>query len=149
MPKPMEIKEVGNVYELRRDQWRGHVAKITKDPDLLRAIKEYTWTYRDGAHPYLHSSALNMYFHEFVLGYIYGAKFIDEMQAKGNIIEHLDNDGMNTFENMHILSEDLNKAKAFTIDKMTASRKKAFLYRLMFWMFITNMMLRCFSYRYL
>ncbi|EFP61423.1 hypothetical protein HMPREF0983_02125 [Erysipelotrichaceae bacterium 3_1_53] len=90
-----------------------------------------------------------MYFHEFVLGYIYGAKFIDEMQAKGNIIEHLDNDGMNTFENMHILSEDLNKAKAFTIDKMTASRKKAFLYRLMFWMFITNMMLRCFSYRYL
>ena len=48
--------------------------------------------------------------HEFVLGFIYGAENIDKMQAEGNIIEHLDNDGLNcTYENLHILSEDMNK----------------------------------------
>ena len=56
-----------------------------------------------------------------MLGFIYGAENIDRMQSEGNIIEHLDNDGLNcTYSNLHILSEDLNKAKAFTIDKKAA-----------------------------
>lgn len=119
MPKTMDISEIGDVYELKREQWKGHTARISRDPALLEEVKKYTWTYKDGTHPYLHSSKLNMYFHEFVLGYIYGYENIDQMQAEGNIIEHLDNDGLNcTYENLHILSEDLNKAKAFTIDKM-------------------------------
>lgn len=119
MPKVMDIDEIGDVYVLSREQWRGHTAKITNDPALLEEVKKYTWTYRDGAHPYLHSGKLNMYFHEFVLGFIYGADNIDKMQAEGNIIEHLDNDGLNcAYENLHILSEDMNKAKAFCIDKM-------------------------------
>ena len=43
------------------------------------------------------------------------------MLAKSNIIEHLDNNGLNcAYENLHVLSSDLNKAKAFTIDKMNA-----------------------------
>ena len=115
----MDIQEIGNTYELRRDQWKGHVARISKDEALLEEVKKYTWTYKDGAHPYLHCGKLNIYFHEFVLGFIYGADKINDMQAEGNIIEHLDNDGLNcTYENLHILSEDLNKAKAFTIDKL-------------------------------
>ena len=115
MPKAVNIRVIGNVIELSRDQWKGHVAKITNDPSLLEEVKKYTWTYKDGEHPYLHSSKLNIYFHEFVLGFIYGRENIDRMQAEGNIIEHLDNDGLNcTYENLHILSEDLNKAKAFS-----------------------------------
>ena len=121
MPKAVNIQVIGNVIELSRDQWKGHVAKITNDPPLLEEVKKYTWTYKDGEHPYLHNSKLNIYFHEFVLGFIYGRKNIDRMQAEGNIIEHLDNDGLNcTYENLHILSEDLNKAKAFTSDKKAA-----------------------------
>lgn len=121
MPKAVNIRVIGNVIELSRDQWKGHVAKITNDPSLLEEVKKYTWTYKDGEHPYLHNSKLNIYFHEFVLGFIYGRENIDRMQAEGNIIEHLDNDGLNcTYENLHILSEDLNKAKAFTIDKKAA-----------------------------
>ena len=43
-----------------------------------------------------------------MLGFIYGAENIDRMQSEGNIIEHLDNDGLNcTYSNLHILSEDL------------------------------------------
>lgn len=119
MARAMEIQEIGNTYELRRIQWKGHVARITKDDALLEEVKKYTWTYIDGPHPYLRCATLKIYFHEFVLGFIYGADNINEMQAKGNIIEHLDNDGLNcTYENLHILSEDLNKAKAFTIDKI-------------------------------
>ena len=118
MPKQMEISIIGNVIELRREQWKGKVARITNDSALLEEVKKYTWTYKDGEHPYLHNSKLNLYFHEFVLGFIYGAENIDQMQSEGNIIEHLDNDGLNcTYSNLHILSEDLNKAKAFTIDK--------------------------------
>lgn len=119
MPLAMEITEVGDVYELRRDQWKGNTARISKDPSLLEEVKKYTWTYNVGKHPYLRSSKLGLSLHEFVLGFIYGADTIDQMQAEGNIIEHLDNDGLNcTYENLHILSEDMNKAKAFSIDRM-------------------------------
>lgn len=119
MPLAMEITEVGDVYELRRDQWKGNTARISKDPSLLEEVKKYTWTYCVGKHPYLRSSKLGLSLHKFVLGFIYGADTIDQMQAEGNIIEHLDNDGLNcTYENLHILSEDMNKAKAFSIDRM-------------------------------
>lgn len=118
MPRAMSVTEVGNVYELRRDQWRGNTARISKDPELLNEVCKYTWTYSEGVHPYLRSSKLGMSLHEFVLGFVYGAENIDKMQAEGNIIEHLDNDGLNcTYENLHILSDDMNKAKAFSIDK--------------------------------
>ena len=38
-PKTMDIKKVGNTYELQREQWRGHVAKISADDDLLDEVK--------------------------------------------------------------------------------------------------------------
>ena len=73
-------------------------------------MKKYTWTYTTGDHPYLRCTKIGLSLHEFVLGFIYGAENIDKMQAEGNIIEHLDNDGLNcTYENLHILSEDMNK----------------------------------------
>ena len=84
-------------------------------------MKKYTWTYKRSEknnHPYLWCSKTGLSLHEFVLGFIYGAESIDKMQDEGNIIEHLDNDGLNcTYENLHMLSYDMNKAKAFSIDK--------------------------------
>ena len=47
MPRAMSVTEVGNVYELRRDQWRGNVARISKDPELLNEVCKYTWTYSE------------------------------------------------------------------------------------------------------
>ncbi|MDE6591747.1 MAG: hypothetical protein K2K57_01610 [Oscillospiraceae bacterium] len=62
-----------------------------------------------------------MSLHKFVLQFLYGKEKLDEMIGKSNIIEHLDNNGLNcTYENLHILSYDSNKAKAFTIDKYNA-----------------------------
>lgn len=114
----MHIREIGDLYELEREQWQGHVARISKDLGLLEEIKKYTWTYTAGKHPYLRNCKLGISMHEFVLSYIYGKDNVKRMRDAGNIIEHLDNDGLNcTYENLHILSEDLNKAKAFTIDK--------------------------------
>ena len=41
-----------------------------------------------------------------------------KMLQSDNIIEHLDNNGLNcSYDNLHILSSDRNKAKAFSIDK--------------------------------
>lgn len=119
MPEDMIIiSEVGNVYELRRNQWRGKVARITKDQELLNEVRKYTWTCCEGKHPYLRCSKLGVSLHKFVLDFVYGKENIDKMLAKGNIIEHLDNDGLNcTYENLHIMSDDMNKAKAFSIDK--------------------------------
>ena len=118
--KVMEINKIGSIFELKRDQWRGHIARISADVALLDEVKKYTWTYSEGTHPYLRSSAIGASLHEFVLFHKYGKEHVKQMQAAGNIIEHLDNDGLNcTYENLHILSEDLNKAKAFTIDKMS------------------------------
>ncbi|MBR4896015.1 MAG: hypothetical protein IKZ41_06280 [Clostridia bacterium] len=46
------------------------------------------------------------------------------MLENDNIIEHLDNNGLNcAYDNLHIISSDLNKAKAFTIDKMQAIKQ--------------------------
>ncbi len=34
----MNVKEVGGVYELKRDQWKGNTARISKVPELLEQI---------------------------------------------------------------------------------------------------------------
>ncbi len=116
----MSISKSGDIVELEREQWRGHKARITDYPGLLDAIKKYTWTYSSGQHPYLQSNKADMSLHKFVLCYLYGYDAVEKMLLNGNIIEHLDNDGLNcTFDNLHIISADYNKAKAFTIDKET------------------------------
>ncbi len=118
--KIMDVKECGDYYELKREQWKGKFAKITKDPTLLEEVSKFTWTCTNDQHPYLYNSKTGSSLHKFVLCYIYGKNNVDEMLSAHNIIEHLDNDGLNcTYENLHILSEDWNKAKAFTIDKLT------------------------------
>lgn len=118
MPREMSSSKVGKTIELRRDQWRGLTARITDHPGLFEEVSKYTWTLTSGAHPYLRNSQLNIYLHRFVLNYLYGTDCVDAMLAKNAIIEHLDNDGLNcTYENLHIASEDLNIAKARTIDK--------------------------------
>lgn len=109
---------VGDLIELDRKQWRGHKAIISQYPGLLEEVRKYTWTYAAGEHPYLRSSKLGMSLHKFVLCFIYGKDEVDNMLSNDHIIEHLDNDGLNcSYDNLHIISADYNKAKAFTIDK--------------------------------
>ena len=62
--------------------------------------------------------------------FTYSGKECDQIAAvddsilvvgKGDDGEHLDNDGLNcAYDNLHIISSDYNKAKAFTIDKERA-----------------------------
>ena len=52
-PMPMEVTAIGDIYQLRREQWKGNIARITRDDALLEEVKKYTWTYTDGKHPYL------------------------------------------------------------------------------------------------
>lgn len=122
MPKSLSISYEGDRIKLQRDQWKGNVAYISNFPGLIDEVKKYTWTYNAGDHPYLVSSKLKISLHKFVLQFLYGKEKLDEMIGKANIIEHLDNNGLNcAFENLHVLSEDLNKAKAFSIDKKNES----------------------------
>ena len=122
MPKTMNIDVQGDRIRLQRDQWKGHVAYISDYPGLLDEVTKHTWTYSEGDHPYLRCGSLNASLHHFVLQFLYGKDKLDEMLAKSNIIEHLDNDGLNcTYENLHVLSADMNKAKAFSIDKMNSA----------------------------
>lgn len=125
MAAKLEVLEIGDVYELRRGQWGDNIVRISKDPALLEEVKKYTWTYCKGNHPYIKCSREKKTLHEFVMGFVYGKDNIDKLQAEGNIIEHLDNNGLNcTYENLHIISDDLNKAKAFSIDKMNKEGEK-------------------------
>lgn len=118
----MKIEIENDRIRLQREQWKGKFAYISNYPGLLDEVKKYTWTYTDNKHPYLNCSALNISLHKFVLQFLYGKEKLDEMIGKSNIIEHLDNNGLNcTFENLHVLSEDRNKAKAFSIDKKNAA----------------------------
>lgn len=122
MPRPMDIETEGDRIKLQREQWKNNVAYISNYPGLLDEVKKYTWTYTEGEHPYLNCSTLKVSLHKFVLQFLYGKEKLDEMIGKSNIIEHLDNNGLNcTYENLHVLSADMNKAKAFTIDKKNAA----------------------------
>lgn len=121
MAKSMDIEIEGNKIKLQREQWQGNVAYISNYPGLLDEVKKYTWTYTKKGHPYLNCSVLEVSLHKFVLQYLYGKERLDEMLGRSNIIEHLDNNGLNcTYENLHVLSEDMNKSKAFSIDKKNA-----------------------------
>lgn len=114
----MKVTAIGSVIELSRDQWDGHKAYISNYPGLLEAVQKYTWTYSGGEHPYLRSSKLKTSLHKFVLAFLYGADNLEKMLLPDNIIEHLDNNGLNcSYDNLHILSSDRNKGKAFLIDK--------------------------------
>lgn len=120
MPNLMMATKIGDYIELSREQWRGHVAQISDYPGLLEEVQKYTWTYSENknGHAYLNCSKLNTSLHKFVLCYLYGEEAVYTVLEKGNIIEHLDNNGLNcSYDNLHILDEDYNKAKAFTIDK--------------------------------
>ena len=113
-----KIEHVGNMIVLKRDQWKDHAATISDYPGLLDEVMKYTWTYYEGDHPYLKCGKLRISLHKFVLAFLYGADQLNHMLDNDNIIEHLDNDGLNcAYDNLHIISADYNKAKAFTIDK--------------------------------
>ncbi len=116
-----KIERIGNIILLKRDQWKDHTATISDYPGLLDEVMNYTWAYYESDHPYLKCGKLNTSLHKFVLAYLYGADQLNHMLDNGNIIEHLDNDGLNcAYDNLHIISADYNKAKAFTIDKERA-----------------------------
>ena len=118
----MTVQKIGNVFELRRNQWQGNRAVISDHPGLKDEVEKYAWTYTGGDHPYLRCSALKISLHRFVLDFLYGKECVDTMLEHDNIIEHIDNDGLNcAYDNLHILSADHNKAKAFTIDKEMVS----------------------------
>lgn len=122
MPELMDIEIGSDSIKLRREQWRGNSAYISNYPGLLDEVKKYTWTYTEGTHPYLNCSILKISLHKFVLQFLYGKEKLDEMLGKSNVIEHLDNNGLNcTYENLHVLSGDMNKTKAFSIDKRNAA----------------------------
>ena len=122
MPLPMTVEIQGDRIRLQRDQWKNNNAYISNYPGLLDEVRKYTWTYSERDHPYLICGKLKVSLHYFVLQFLYGKEKLDEMLAKSNIIEHLDNNGLNcTYENLHVLSSDWNTAKAFSIDKMNAA----------------------------
>ncbi len=119
--KKPKIERIGNMILLKRDQWKDHTATISDYPGLLDEVMKYTWTYYESDHPYLKCGKLNTSLHRFVLAFLYGADQLNHMLNNDNIIEHLDNDGLNcAYDNLHIISADYNKAKAFTIDKERA-----------------------------
>lgn len=116
-----KIERIGNMILLKRDQWKDHTATISDYPGLLDEVMKYTWTYYESDHPYLKCGKLNTSLHKFILAFLYGADQLNHMLNNDNIIEHLDNDGLNcAYDNLHIISADYNKAKAFTIDKERA-----------------------------
>lgn len=75
----MYINKTGDVIELKRDQWNGKTAKISNYPGLLDAVKQYTWTYSSGLHPYLISAKAKMSLHKFVLCFLYGTDEVNNM----------------------------------------------------------------------
>ena len=96
-----KIERIGNMILLKRDQWKDHTATISDYPGLLDEVMKYTWTYYESDHPYLKCGKLNTSLHKFVLAFLYGADQLNHMLNNDNIIEHLDNDGLNCAYDNH------------------------------------------------
>lgn len=125
MKSDIKVVTIGDNLQLSREQWKGRYVTISNFNGLLDEVLRYTWTCTAGDHPYIKCAKLDQYLHYFVLTVLYGKDKLDTMLQNNNIIEHLDNNGLNcAYENLHILSSDENKAKALTIDK----RAKEFMY---------------------
>lgn len=121
----ISFAKTGEKIELSRNLWGNRRAYISDYPGLLDEILKYTWTLKVDNHAYLWNSRIKMYLHKFVLVFLYGKDRVDNMLANDHIIEHLDNNGLNcSYDNLHIISSDYNKAKAFTIDKKLNSYKE-------------------------
>lgn len=126
MESDVKVSIVGDNLELSREQWREKRVMVSNYPGLLEEVLKYTWTCTAGSHPYIRCEILNHYLHYFVLAFLYGKDKLDTMLQSNTIIEHLDNNGLNcTYENLHILSSDENKAKALTIDKQKKDYTRA------------------------
>lgn len=95
MPVSMTIEIQGDRIRLQRAQWKNQEAYISNYPGLLDEVNKYTWTYSGDKHPYLRCATLQISLHEFALQFLYGKENLDKMLAKSNIIEHLDNNGLN------------------------------------------------------
>jgi hypothetical protein len=84
--------------------------------ELLKKIKAESWHVSGD---YIKCSRLKMSLHHFVMTHWYGEEKLTEAKKNGYIVEHHNNDGFDCrISNLSFAPELLNKAKAFTYDKM-------------------------------
>ena len=109
---------LGDIVYIHRDEWESVASASIRD-DYKDEMCSVTWTINNG---YLFNKKLG-YLHIFVVKKWYGEDHYAEMLKAGFVVDHMDNNSFNcTITNLSFLSADENKAKGFTVDKLSEDK---------------------------
>ena len=111
----------GDVIYISRNSWN-KVAFATIRDDYIGEIQSATWYLKNKRYPY--SSQLG-YLHHYIMKKWYGDEICQEMKCKGFVIDHMDNNSMNSaISNLCFLSKFENTAKGQTFDRRSAIEER-------------------------
>lgn len=109
----------GDTLQIIHPDWE-RIAFATIREDYTEEIQSVAWS-RNG--DYLFSSRLNCLLHIYIMKKWYGEDLYEKMKTNGFVVDHMDNNGFNCcIDNLCFLTADENKAKGFTVDKMSKDK---------------------------
>lgn len=112
----------GDIIYISHPNWN-FIASATIRDDYLDEIQNVTWC-KNG--DYLYSNKLKKYLHIYIMRKWYGDKCYEKMSSEDYVVDHMDNNGYNCcINNLCFLTNDENKAKGMTVDKL--SKEKVYL----------------------
>ncbi len=116
-----------NVFRISNNKiYIGHpewndTATVSVLNEYMDELMSVTWSAKGN---YIYSNKLEMYLHVYVMRYWYGNECYEKMRSAGCVVDHMDNNGHNCcIDNLAFLPSDENKAKGFTVDKMSAPKE--------------------------
>ena len=112
MPSKNRFDLNGTEIHIFRDGWK-KVASTTYREDYYEELTSVTWTEHDG---YLVNRKLGS-LHRYIMKKWYGEEMLQEMDDKGWVVDHMNNDGFDCrISNLEFLAANHNRAKGQVLD---------------------------------
>lgn len=118
MPSKNTFEKHGNDIFINREGW-GRLGFATYREDYYEELVNATWTKKassNSTNSYLFNTRLGL-LHRYIMTKWYGEEMMSEMDKRGWIVDHLNNDGMDCrISNLEFLAQNHNTAKGQTYD---------------------------------
>ncbi len=104
---------INNDIHISRQDW-DRIALTTYREDYFDELSSHSWSLKNG---YPYSQALGGYLHRYIMQKWYGNEAVDEFTKKGYIVDHLNNNHMDSrISNLEFLKKCYNTAKGQSLD---------------------------------
>lgn len=91
-------------------------AEVDNLPEIRNYIEKYQWIDNNG---YLYCHKLKKYLHRLVIELKIGRDELVKLTKQGFVVDHINNSERYncSYDNLHLIPSDINKAKGLTVDK--------------------------------